>query len=98
MIFSTFPNYEPVNAQNMNYSIVVMSGWLMFRGVYYYTGGNHRYVEPSKIARRRFEEKLLVFSLGTLPVIDEVESVSSKLYWMVAAALDVYTGSPGGAE
>ena len=50
MIFSTFPNYEPINAQNMNYSIVVISGWLVLGGVYYYTGGNHRYVEPSKIA------------------------------------------------
>ena len=50
MIFSTFPNYEPVNAQNMNYSVVVMSGWLVFGGVYYYAGGNHRYVEPSKVA------------------------------------------------
>ena len=49
MIFSTFPSYEPVNAKNMNYSIVVMSGWLVFGGVYYYTGGNHRYVEPSKV-------------------------------------------------
>ena len=49
MIFSTFPSYEPVNAQNMNYSVVVMSGWLVFGGVYYYAGGNHRYVEPSKV-------------------------------------------------
>ena len=50
MIFSTFPNYEPVNAQNMNYSVVVMSGWLVAGAAYYYTGGNHRYVEPSEVA------------------------------------------------
>ena len=50
MIFSTFPSYEPVNAQNMNYSVVVMSGWLVCGVVYYYNGGSRRYVEPSKVA------------------------------------------------
>ena len=50
MIFSTFPNYEPVNAQNMNYSVVVMSGWLVAGAAYYYLGGRHRYVEPSEVA------------------------------------------------
>ena len=50
MIFSTFANYEPVNAQNMNYSVVVMSGWLVSGAAYYYTGGNHRYVESSEVA------------------------------------------------
>jgi choline transport protein len=50
MIFSTFPSYQPVTSQNMNYSVVVMSGWLVFGVVYYYTGGNRRYVEPSKVA------------------------------------------------
>lgn len=40
MIFSTFPSYEPVNAQNMNYSVVVMSGWLVCGVAFYYTGGN----------------------------------------------------------
>ena len=50
IIFSTFPNYEPVNARNMNCSVVVMSGWLVSGVVYYYTGGNHQYVESSKVA------------------------------------------------
>lgn len=51
MIFSTFPSYEPVDRQNMNYSVVVMSGWLLFGVVYYYcAGGKARYVEPSKVA------------------------------------------------
>lgn len=50
MIFSTFPSYEPVDKRNMNYSVVVMSGWLLFGVVYYYAGGKGRYVEPSKVA------------------------------------------------
>jgi hypothetical protein len=28
MAFNTVPSYEPVTASNMNYSIVVMGGWL----------------------------------------------------------------------
>jgi choline transport protein len=50
MIFSTFPSFEPVTAQNMNYSVVVMFGWLFFGVVYYYMGGNRRYIEPSQVA------------------------------------------------
>ena len=50
MNFRTFPSHKAVNAQDMSYSVVVMSGWLVFGVVYYYTGGNHRYVESSKVA------------------------------------------------
>ncbi|KAH7123042.1 amino acid permease [Dactylonectria macrodidyma] len=37
IIFSTFPSAMPVTPQNMNYSIVVIAGWLVF-GVVYYLG------------------------------------------------------------
>ncbi|TWU77414.1 hypothetical protein ED733_006447 [Metarhizium rileyi] len=36
MIFSLFPSTMPVTAKNMNYSIVVFGGWIMF-GLAYYT-------------------------------------------------------------
>ncbi|RDW73146.1 amino acid transporter-like protein [Coleophoma cylindrospora] len=46
MIFSMFPSIQPVTAVNMNYSIVVMGGWLFF-GVAFYAGwGRHRYNGP----------------------------------------------------
>ncbi|KAF7556684.1 hypothetical protein G7Z17_g1242 [Cylindrodendrum hubeiense] len=37
VIFSTFPSAMPVTPQNMNYSVVVIAGWLLF-GVIYYIG------------------------------------------------------------
>lgn len=50
MVFSTFSSFMPVDARNMNYSVVVMSGWLVFGVVYYYAGGKGRYMEPSQVA------------------------------------------------
>lgn len=35
MIFSTFPSFQPVTAQNMNYSTVVLAGWVVGGAVYY---------------------------------------------------------------
>jgi choline transport protein len=46
MIFSTFPNFEPVNAQNMNYSTVVLGGWLFFGALYYFLSGRKQYSGP----------------------------------------------------
>jgi choline transport protein len=46
MVFSTFPSYEPVTAQNMNYSIVVMGGWLFIGIVYFAVWGRKAYSGP----------------------------------------------------
>jgi choline transport protein len=48
MMFSTFPSFEPVTAQNMNYSTVVMGGWLFSGAVYYFLFGRKRYEGPSQ--------------------------------------------------
>lgn len=46
MVFSTFPTLMPVTAQNMNYSIVVMSGWLLFGTIYFLMAGRHNFQVP----------------------------------------------------
>ncbi|CZR54079.1 related to HNM1-Choline permease [Phialocephala subalpina] len=46
MLFSMFPNYQPVTAQNMNYCVVVMGGWLFFGSVYFFWFGRKRYNGP----------------------------------------------------
>ena len=46
IIFSTFPNFMPVTPQNMNYSSVVMAGWLVFGTVYYFAGGRRKFRVP----------------------------------------------------
>ncbi|KAJ6096963.1 Amino acid/polyamine transporter I [Penicillium sp. IBT 16267x] len=47
MVFSTFPTVEPVTADNMNYCVVVMVGWVFIGGVYYYAcGGKKRFTGP----------------------------------------------------
>lgn len=46
MIFSTFPTFMPVTPQNMNYSIVVMSGWVFLGGVYYFVRGKNKFEVP----------------------------------------------------
>lgn len=46
VVFSTFPTAMPVTAENMNYSIVVFSGWTLFGVVYYYTFGKAKYKVP----------------------------------------------------
>ncbi|KAH6693559.1 choline transport protein [Plectosphaerella plurivora] len=46
VIFSTFPTMMPVSAQTMNYSIVVLAGWIVFGVVYYFTFGRSKYEVP----------------------------------------------------
>ncbi|KAL2879030.1 hypothetical protein SGCOL_005729 [Colletotrichum sp. CLE4] len=46
IIFSTFPSSQPVTAQNMNYSTVVMAGWLVFGLVYYFIRGRAKFEVP----------------------------------------------------
>lgn len=46
MVFSTFPTTIPVTAQNMNYSIVVMVGWVAFGAAYYVLVGRYKFVVP----------------------------------------------------
>ncbi|KAK1528160.1 amino acid permease [Colletotrichum paranaense] len=47
IIFSTFPSAMPVTPQNMNYSIVVMAGWLTFGVVYYILFGRKKFEVPA---------------------------------------------------
>jgi choline transport protein len=46
MIFSTFPSVRPVTPQNMNYSIVVMGGWLIIGTTYFFLVAKKRYIVP----------------------------------------------------
>ncbi|RYP70717.1 hypothetical protein DL769_004888 [Monosporascus sp. CRB-8-3] len=46
IVFSTFPTVMPVTAQNMNYSIVVMTGWFLFGGVYYFVSARKKFDIP----------------------------------------------------
>ncbi|KAF2025493.1 amino acid transporter [Setomelanomma holmii] len=46
MVFSTFPTYMPGTPQNMNYSSVVMVGWVVLGGAYYFTFGRKKYEVP----------------------------------------------------
>ncbi|CAH0021633.1 unnamed protein product [Clonostachys rhizophaga] len=46
IIFSTFPILMPVTSTNMNYSIVVMAGWLFFGAVYYFIWGRKKFEAP----------------------------------------------------
>ncbi|CAG9982344.1 unnamed protein product [Clonostachys byssicola] len=46
IIFSTFPILMPVTSTNMNYSIVVMIGWLFFGVVYYLFWGRKKFEAP----------------------------------------------------
>ncbi|KAL0941706.1 Choline transport protein 6 [Colletotrichum truncatum] len=46
VVFSTFPSAMPVTPQNMNYSIVVMTGWLVFGIAYYVSFGRNKFQVP----------------------------------------------------
>jgi amino acid transporter len=46
IIFSTFPTVMPVTAQNMNYSTVVMVGWVVLGGIYYVMLGRKKFEVP----------------------------------------------------
>ncbi|EEY23055.1 conserved hypothetical protein [Verticillium alfalfae VaMs.102] len=46
VVFSTFPTMMPVTAQTMNYSTVVLAGWVLFGVVYYFAYGRDKYLVP----------------------------------------------------
>lgn len=46
IVFSTFPSAVPVTAENMNYSSVVMGGWVVFGAVYYLGWGWKEFKVP----------------------------------------------------
>ncbi|KAH0443871.1 amino acid transporter [Colletotrichum camelliae] len=50
IIFSTFPSAQPVTAQNMNYSTVVMAGWLVSGLCYYFARGHAKFEVPVVIS------------------------------------------------
>lgn len=47
VVFSTFPSSMPVTPQNMNYSIVVMAGWLAAGVLYYLFRGKYKFEVPN---------------------------------------------------
>ncbi|KAF4962587.1 hypothetical protein FSARC_9365 [Fusarium sarcochroum] len=47
VVFSTFPTTMPVTPQSMNYSIVVMAGWLLAGVLYYIFRGRYKYEVPN---------------------------------------------------
>ncbi|KAH8886574.1 amino acid permease [Thozetella sp. PMI_491] len=57
IIFSTFPSILPATQENMNYSIVVMSGWAVFGAIYYVIYGRKKFQMP-------VVEASVVFGLG----------------------------------
>lgn len=46
MIFSTFPTTLPVTPQTMNYSSIVLVGWVGFGVLYYTTAARHKFKVP----------------------------------------------------
>ncbi|KAL0264754.1 hypothetical protein SLS55_000706 [Diplodia seriata] len=46
MVFSTFPSVRPVTPQNMNYSVVVLGGWVAAGAVYYFGWARRWYEGP----------------------------------------------------
>lgn len=46
MFFSVWPNFYPVTADNMNYSIVVLTGWVAIGAVYFLVWGRRTYDGP----------------------------------------------------
>jgi choline transport protein len=46
IVFSTFPSAMPVTAETMNYSSVVMAGWMLFGSVYYWGWGRKSFKVP----------------------------------------------------
>ncbi|KAH9882352.1 hypothetical protein J1614_000588 [Plenodomus biglobosus] len=46
MVFSTFPTSMPLTPQNMNYSTVVMVGWVVIGAIYYVVKGRHKFEVP----------------------------------------------------
>ncbi|RGP60207.1 amino acid permease [Fusarium sporotrichioides] len=46
VIFSTFPTQMPVTETNMNYSIVIMAGWIVLGLLHYVAVGRHRFKMP----------------------------------------------------
>lgn len=46
MVFNTFPTVMPVTPQNMNYSSVVMVGWVVLGGAYYFVWGRKKFEVP----------------------------------------------------
>lgn len=46
IVFSTFPSAMPVTAATMNYSSVVMAGWMVFGAAYYFTRGRKNFRVP----------------------------------------------------
>ena len=49
MLFSMFPSFQPVTPANMNYSSVVMGGWVVLGAVYYVLFQRKSYEGPSDL-------------------------------------------------
>ena len=49
MLFSMFPSLQPVTAENMNYSSVVMGGWVVLGAAYFVVFQRKSYTGPSDL-------------------------------------------------
>lgn len=47
MLFSMFPSYQPVIGQNINYSSLVLEGWVIAGTLYYLIYQRKVYVGPA---------------------------------------------------
>lgn len=51
IVFCTFHSVQPVTAQNMNYSVVFMGGWLFLGAICYFGFGQRKYQGPIGIMK-----------------------------------------------
>lgn len=51
IVSCNFHSVQPVTAQNMNYSVVVMGGWLFLGAIFYYGSGQRKYQGPIGIIK-----------------------------------------------
>lgn len=51
IVFCTFHSVQPVTAQNMNYSVVFMGGWLFLGAICYFGFGQRKYQRPIGIMK-----------------------------------------------
>lgn len=56
IVFSAFPTVMPLTPQNMNYSSVVLGGWLVFGVLYYTFWGRRKFVPPMSTDNTLAEE------------------------------------------
>jgi len=54
-IFAFFPPKTPVNRENMNWSIAMYGGMILFATGYYWVKGRHNFIPPVALVKREFQ-------------------------------------------